>query len=49
MLNIVEDEVMNKVMISKEDFKKCFNSKKIISKEEYEEYIQIKIKSLKSC
>lgn len=49
MLNVVEDEVMKKVMISKADFKKCFNSRKIISKEEYEKYIQIKIKSLKSC
>ena len=49
MLNVVEDEEMKILIISKEDFKNYFNSRKIISKDEYEKYIQMKIKLLKSC
>lgn len=37
------------VIISKEDYKKYFNSKKMILKNEYKKYEQIKTKLLKSC
>lgn len=40
--DIVSKEQMKELIISKEDFKEIFNSKKAISKDEYEEYLKIK-------
>lgn len=34
---------LDEFIISKDDFKNCFNSKKIINKKDYEEYIKSKI------
>lgn len=48
-MNVILNEVMKELIISKEDFEKYFNSRKIISKEEYKIYLQKKIKLLKSC
>lgn len=40
--DIVSKEQMNRLIISKEDFKEIFNSKKVISRGKYEEYLKIK-------
>lgn len=40
--NIVTNENMKKIMISKEDFKKYLKSKKIITLNEYNKYLKTK-------
>lgn len=40
--DVVLDEEMKKLIISKEDFKKYFDERKIICKKEYEEYLKQK-------
>jgi len=44
ILNEIKNEVMKELIISKEDFRKYFNGRNIISKKEYEKYLKIKIK-----
>nr|DAD94828.1 MAG TPA: hypothetical protein [Siphoviridae sp. ctiJI15] len=45
MEDVVENEVMKELIISKEDFKNCFYERKIITKQEYKEYLKNKNKS----
>lgn len=40
--DIIPKEQMNELIISKKDFKEIFNSKKVISRGEYEEYLKNK-------
>ena len=42
MEDVVENEVMKELIISKEDFKNCFYERKIITKQEYKEYLKNK-------
>lgn len=42
-MNVVENEVMKELIISNEDFKKYFNKRKWITREEYENYLKIKL------
>ena len=42
-MNIVEDEIIKKLIISNEDFEKYFDKKEWITREEYEKYLQIKL------
>ena len=48
MENVVRNEKINEIkrkIISVEDFKKYFHGRKIIAKQEYEEYLKYKNKS----
>lgn len=45
MKDVVENEVMKELIITKEDFKNCFYERKIITKQEYKEYLKNKNKS----
>nr|DAQ61996.1 MAG TPA: hypothetical protein [Caudoviricetes sp.] len=45
MKDVVENEVMKELIITKEDFKKYFDESKIITKEKYENYINFKRKN----
>lgn len=40
--DVVFNEVMKELIISKEDFKNYFNGRKIINKKEYQEYLKTK-------
>lgn len=42
-MNVVENEIMEGLIISNEDFEKYFNKRKWITREEYEKYLQIKL------
>lgn len=42
-MNVVENETMEELIISNEDFEKYFNKRKWITREEYEKYLQIKL------
>ena len=44
MKGVVLNEVMKKLIISKEDFKNYFNERKIINKMEYYEFLNSKQK-----
>lgn len=40
--DIILDEEMKKLIISKDDFKKLFNERRMINKKEYEQYLKQK-------
>ena len=40
--NIISEDEMNQLIISKKDVKEKFNNRKIISKNEYEKYLRTK-------
>lgn len=42
-MNVVENEVMKELIISNEDFEKYFNKRKWITREEYGNYLKIKL------
>lgn len=46
--DVVLDEIMKELIISKEDFKDYFNERRIITKQEYREYLEARTEVLKN-
>lgn len=43
MKDVVVDEIMKALFISNEDFEKYFNKEEWITREDYKEYLQLKL------